>query len=76
MGGEESEAKLSPQPPVNNFAGADVLRWDWDRVLEAFLIIHSLVPSVSRAGRPGLRTNSRVNDFELYRRASRPGLTP
>ncbi len=28
MGGEESEATLSPQPPVNNFAGAGALRWE------------------------------------------------
>jgi hypothetical protein len=34
------------------------------------------LPRFSRLGGPGLRTGSRLNDFELYRPARRAGLDP
>src|SRR5205823_10969170 len=34
------------------------------------------LPRFSRPGGPGLRTTSRVNDFEFYRPAHRAGLDP
>jgi len=38
MGGEESEANPSPQPPVNNFTGVEALRFNRDRIWEEFVI--------------------------------------
>jgi len=34
------------------------------------------LPRFSRLGGPGLRTTSRLDDFELYRPARRAGLDP
>ena len=37
MGGEESEANLSPRPPVNNSAPVEAARLNWNRIWEEYL---------------------------------------
>jgi len=49
MGGEESAAKNSPQPPVNNFAGARASRQDSDGVVDSLWLSASSVFPPRRA---------------------------
>ena len=71
IGGEESGAPLSPQPPVNNFVGTEwATRLEWH---EGRMLRYGFA-RISRLGGSGLRTLSRSNDFHLYRPAHRAGL--
>ena len=56
---------MSPQPAVNNFVAAKVLRPDSDGDGRWFSLSVSVV---FRLGGPGLLTTSRFNDFELIDR--------
>ena len=63
MGGEESPAESSPEPTVNNFAAARVATaWGWP----GSFIRGYPFDRFSRTDGSGLRTFSRLNDFELY----------
>ena len=72
MGGEESAAKISPQPTVNNFVAAKNrgpirMAGTWS--------FHYPCLWFFRTGGPGLQRPSRFNDFELIDRPTGAALT-
>jgi len=70
IGGEESVAPLSPQPPVNNFAEKLImndLRW-LRRCISGYPFAR-----LSRLDGSGLLTLCRFNDYPLYRPTRRAG---